>query len=466
MNRRNFLKTSSCAGMGLLPFFSSWHSLSKLNAAASSNAYTDGDQDYRALVCILLAGGNDSFNMLVPRGNAEYAAYANSRSNLALPQVGLLPLNQTLQTGLDLGLHPAMPEIQSLYDTGQAAFLSNVGTLIEPTTAEQIANFEVRVPVGLFSHSDQIMQWQTSVPQSRAAIGWGGKMADLLAAGNENENISMNISLAGNNVFQAGNETIAYSVSGPQGGAETLFGFGDPSPFEQIRTAAINNLLEQEYQNLFEQSYVNTINVGQQANSQYAEALQNLPPLTTSFTPGNRLSVDLSLIARTIAAREELQFRRQVFFVVVGGWDHHDEVINIQNQMLGEVSQAIGEFQNAMNELGTTDCVTTFTISDFARTLTSNGNGSDHGWGGNAMIVGGAVNGGEVYGLYPDLGLQSSLDVGDGILIPTTSTDEYFAELALWMGVSPSDLGLVLPNLSNFYSASSNQPPIGFLLDD
>ncbi|MEL7377050.1 MAG: DUF1501 domain-containing protein, partial [Bacteroidota bacterium] len=234
MNRRNFLKTSSCAGMGLLPFFSSWHSLSKLNAAASSNAYTDGDQDYRALVCILLAGGNDSFNMLVPRGNAEYAAYANSRSNLALPQVGLLPLNQTLQTGLDLGLHPAMPEIQSLYDTGQAAFLSNVGTLIEPTTAEQIANFEVRVPVGLFSHSDQIMQWQTSVPQSRAAIGWGGKMADLLAAGNENENISMNISLAGNNVFQAGNETIAYSVSGPQGGAETLFGFGDPSPFEQI----------------------------------------------------------------------------------------------------------------------------------------------------------------------------------------------------------------------------------------
>ncbi|MEM6878042.1 MAG: DUF1501 domain-containing protein, partial [Bacteroidota bacterium] len=451
---------------GLLPFFSSWHSLSKLNAAAISHAYTDGDQDYRALVCILLAGGNDSFNMLVPRGNAEYAAYANSRSNLALPQVGLIPLSQTLQTGLDLGLHPAMPEIQSLYDAGQAAFLSNVGTLIEPTTAEQIANFEVRVPVGLFSHSDQIMQWQTSVPQSRAAIGWGGKMADLLAAGNENENISMNISLAGNNVFQAGNETIAYSVSGPQGGAETLFGFGDSSPFEQIRTAAINNLLEQEYQNLFEQSYVNTINVGQQANSQYAEALQNLPPLTTSFTPGNRLSVDLSLIARTIAAREELQFRRQVFFVVVGGWDHHDEVINIQNQMLGEVSQAIGEFQNAMNELGTTDCVTTFTISDFARTLTSNGNGSDHGWGGNAMIVGGAVNGGEVYGLYPDLGLQSSLDVGDGILIPTTSTDEYFAELALWMGVSPSDLGLVLPNLSNFYSASSNQPPIGFLLDD
>lgn len=451
--------------MGLLPFFSSWHSLNALNAAANTNAYVDDEEDYRALVCILLAGGNDSYNMLVPRGDSEYAAYASSRSNLALPQVGLLPLSQTLQTGINLGLHPAMPEVQNLYDAGQAAFLANVGTLIEPTTLGQIQDFTARIPVGLLSHSDQIMQWQTSVPQSRAAIGWGGKMADLLAAGNANENISMNISLAGNNVFQAGNQTITFSVNGPQGGVETLFGYGSPDPFEQIRTAAVDNILEQEYQNLFEQSYVNTINIGLNANAEYTEALQNLPPLSTNFNPDNRLSIDLSLVARTIAARETLQFRRQVFFIVVGGWDHHDEVINIQNQMLGDVSQAIGEFQAAMNELGTTDCVTTFTISDFARTLTSNGNGSDHGWGGNALIVGGAVNGGEVYGLYPDLGLQSNLDVGDGILIPTTSTDEYFAELALWMGVAPSDLSLVLPNLSNFYAASSNEAPIGFLLN-
>lgn len=466
MNRRNFLKASSCAGMGLLPFFSSWHSLSKLNAAAAHSVMTNTSEDYRALVCILLAGGNDSYNMLVPRGDAEYAAYANTRSNLALPQVGLLPLSQTLQTGLDLGLHPAMPEVQSLYDSGQAAFLSNVGTLIEPTSLIDIQNFQAQLPVGLFSHSDQIMQWQTSVPQNRAAIGWGGKMADLLAAGNANENISMNVSLAGNNVFQAGNETISFTVNGPQGGVETLFGYGDPSPFEQIRTAAVDNILEQEYQNLFEQSYVNTINVGLQANAAYTEALQNTPPLNTSFNPDNRLSVDLSLIARTIAARETLQFRRQVFFVVVGGWDHHDEVINIQNTMLAGVSQAIGEFQAAMTELGVSDCVTTFTISDFARTLTSNGNGSDHGWGGNALIVGGAVNGGEVYGLYPDLGLQNNLDVGGGILIPTTSTDEYFAELALWMGVSATDLPLVLPNIGNFYASSSNEPPIGFLLNN
>lgn len=449
--------------MSMLPFMSSLLSLNKLNAAAGSALNLSASNDYRALVCVLLAGGNDSYNMLVPRGDGEYATYATTRSNLALPQESILPLSQSLQTGLDLGIHPSMPEIKQLYDQQKVSFIANVGTLVEPTTRDQINNQQVRLPVGLFSHSDQAMQWQTSVPQDREALGWGGKMADLLTSMNENDNISMNISLSGNNVFQVGQETVQYTINPAAGGAETIFGYNGPGVFEQIQTSVIDNLLEQQYQNIFQQTYANTINTGLRANEEFANAIAGVPPLSTPFNANNELSVNLNMIARTIAARDTLQFRRQVFFVVVGDWDHHDELTNAHAASLTQVSQAFGEFQVALAELGVEDCVTTFSISDFARTLTSNGNGTDHGWGGNAMVMGGAVNGGEVFGLYPDLAIQSSLDVGDGVLIPTTSTDEYFAELALWMGVSPNDLSAVLPNIGNFYSPGSPELPIGFM---
>mgnify|MGYP001793755155 FL=1 len=168
------------------------------------------------------------------------------------------------------------------------------------------------------------------------------------------------------------------------------------------------------------------------------------------------------MIARTIAARNSLNVCRQTFYVTFGGWDHHDELTNNQNAMLGVVSQALNDFNNAMNELGVSNDVTTFTISDFGRTLTSNGNGTDHAWGGNVMVMGGSVNGGQVYGPYPDLALNSSLDVGNGVLIPTLSTDEYFAELARWFGVTDTDLLTIFPNLLNFYTPSSS-PPIGFM---
>ncbi|MEM1358700.1 MAG: DUF1501 domain-containing protein [Bacteroidota bacterium] len=461
-NRRNFLQTAGCAGMGMLPFLSSWLSLNQLNAAAGAALNPMVDNDYRALVCVLLAGGNDSYNMLVPRGSSEHATYATTRSNLALPQANILPLATSLQTGLDLGIHPSMPEVQGLYEQGKLAFIANVGTLIEPTTKVQIEAGGHRLPVGLFSHADQIQQWQTSVPQGREAIGWGGKLADLLNSMNDNENISMNVSLSGNNVFQAGRQTVEYSVNAAAGGAQTIYGYGEPGFFQQIQTTAIDNLLEQEYQNIFQQTYANTIKVGLAANSEFAEAVGNVPPLSTRFS-GGYFSQNLEMIARTMAARDTLGFKRQVFFVTIGGWDHHDEVIDAQAGMLRGVSLGLAEFQAAMAELGLEDCVTTFTISDFARTLTSNGNGSDHGWGGNVLAMGGAVRGGEVYGLYPDLGLNSNLDVGSGVLIPTTATDEYFAELALWMGVSPNDLSTVLPNIGNFYSPNTPASPIGFL---
>ncbi|MEL7120899.1 MAG: DUF1501 domain-containing protein, partial [Bacteroidota bacterium] len=209
-------------------------------------------------------------------------------------------------------------------------------------------------------------------------------------------------------------------------------------------------------------TYVNTIRNSLAANEEFAKALDGGSSLSTQFSQ-TPFSADLQMIAKTIAVRNTLKMKRQVFFVTFGGWDHHDEVLNIQSSMLEVVSKGLSEFQAAMEELGISDCVTTFSISDFGRTLTSNGNGSDHGWGGNVFVMGGAVKGGEVYGLYPDLGLSNPLDVGGGVFIPTTSTDEYFAELALWMGVSPNDLNVVLPNIGNFYSQSSGQAPIGFL---
>lgn len=458
-SRRKFLGQIGCTALTALPFYSTWLSLSKMSAAATASAQPP--EDYRALVCILLSGGNDSFNMLVPRGSTEYQTYARTRSNLALPQNSLLALPTQLQTGLELGVHPAMTEMRQLYQEGQLAFIANIGTLVEPTTREQFDQETVRLPEGLYSHADQMMQWQTSVPQDRSAIGWGGKMADLLGHLNSNQQISMNISLSGNNVFQAGRQTVEYSIT-PEGGARMLYGYHQDGLVARIRSRAVDSMLEQEYESIFSRTYMNTVRTGMRANEQFSLALQQTPTFADTFS-ANEFSASLRMIARTIAARESLGMRRQVFFINFGDWDHHDEVINIHNEMMGVVSRGLLEFQTAINQLGVADQVTTFNISDFGRTLTSNGNGSDHGWGGNVFVMGGAVHGGEVYGRYPDLGLNTLLDVGGGVYIPTTSTDEYFAELALWMGVSSNDLPLVLPNIGNFYSPSSEHAPIGFL---
>ena len=460
INRRSFLKTSGCGAMGALPFLSTWLSLNKLNAAAADAMYgTQGD--YRALVCLLFDGGNDSFNMLVPRGNSEYQTYARTRSNLALPQNSLLPISTTLQTGLDLGIHPIMTEVQDMYNQGKLAFLSNVGTLVEPTSRTQWNNSSVRLPQGLFSHSDQMMQWQTSVPQTRTGLGWGGRMADLLHSLNDNDRVSMNISLSGNNVFQVGNNTIEFTVDAVAG-ARSIEGYGGQEFLERIKTQSIDSMLAGQYQNIFERTYANTIKVALAANEEFSSAVNALNPFTTRFS-SNPFSANLELVAKAIAARDDLGMKRQVFFISVEDWDHHDEVINAHANNLGIVSKGLGEFMAVLEELNISDCVTTFSISDFARTLSSNGNGSDHGWGGNVMVMGGAVKGGEVYGVYPELALDSNLDVGGGVLIPTTSTDEYFAELALWMGVTPSELTTVLPNITNFYSPGNSSLPIGFM---
>lgn len=463
MSRRNFLGTASCAALGSTTFFSSLLNLGVANSLAGMSAPSlSASSDYKAMVCILLAGGNDSFNMLVPRNGNNYTEYANTRSNLALPQGELLPINFTDSNGKQFGLHPSMPEVQQLFNNNKLSFISNIGTLVEPTTKAQYLNGSVRTPVGLLSHADQIQQWQTSIPQTRSSKGWGGRMADILHAGNANQNISMNISLSGTNIFQVGNSSTEYAIRAAVGGSVGINVLEGTSQLDLALKGGAESLLEQQYQDIYKSTFTNKIKNSQDNHEEFSAALSQAPVLTTTFSE-NPVSANMELIARTIAVRDTLNVSRQTFFINFGGWDHHDGVLDNQTAMLGVVSKALSEFQAAMEELGVADCVTTFTASDFGRTLTSNGNGTDHAWGGNVMVMGDSVNGGQVFGEYPSLTLDGADDVGGAILLPKISTDEYFAELSKWFGVQNGDLSYVLPNIGNFYNANSADLPIGFM---
>jgi len=456
LGRRKFLKQSSCAAIGTTTLFSTLFNLKTMNAASISNSAVFGGGGYKALVCIYMGGGNDSFNMLMPKqDNNEYNIYAESRSNQAIPQADILALS-----GSDYGLHPMLTNIRDMYDQGDVAFVTNVGTLIEPVDQASYYDGSAALPLGLYSHADQSQQWQTSVPHDRTAVGWGGKIADLLQSQNTNQDISLNVSLAGNNVFQTGNTTSEFTVN-PTSGAILINGYGDPWLFSQLRTQAIDDMIEANYQDLFKKTYMDIVKVSRDANIQYADAIENVT-LNTVFSD-NPLSTRLELVAKTIAARDTLGMTRQIFFVDFGSWDHHDELLNAQAEQFDWMNLGLLEFREAMNELATFDCVTTFSLSEFSRTLSSNGNGTDHGWGANVFMMGGEVIGGNIYGNYPNLELGSNIDVGGGVLIPEISCDEYFAELSRWFGVTPSELSTIFPNIGNFYDVNSSENPIGFL---
>ena len=460
MKRRDFVKHTTCAAMSGTTILSTLLDLCKTSAVGSGGFQTG----QKALVCILLNGGNDSYNMLIPRGISEYQEYAATRTDLAVPQADILPLNPTTPIGKDLGVHPNMPEVQQLFDAGNLAFISNVGTLIEP-----IANYaeypNKQVPRKLGSHSDQREQWMTSIPQSTNSIGWGGRTGELLSSLNDSL-VSINISLEGRNIYQASNSLLEYSISNDGAGAKLI----EPIPgnnsgiLNLLRNSSIDNMAGETYLNVFEQTIANITGSAIEVGGIFSQAIEAVPPFATTFSESG-LSQDLSMVAKTIAARTGLGMNRQIFFVSLGGFDTHND-FGRHGELLAEVSTALNEFYTVLQELGVENDVTTFTISDFARTLTSNGQGSDHAWGGNAIVMGGAVKGKEIYGTYPDLYLTDNPLMSDsrGRMIPTTSCDEYFAELISWFGVNDGDIPYVLPNIGNFYSVGSTTPPIGFLL--
>lgn len=459
--RRDFIKKLGILALGT----SSLSSVAKLKAINSAflNNSSAADDEYKALVCFFQTGGNDSFNMVIPRGNPEYNEYAATRSNLSIPQDQILNINPLTSDGKQYGFHPSFIDIQQLFNDNKLAIINNIGSLVVPTTKNEYRNNSVQLPLGLFSHSDQIQQWQTASPHLRTPYGWGGAIANLLQSTNTNENVSMNISTSGTNVFQYGKNIVEYSIS-PYGGSEGITGYDKETQngFNHLRTRAIDQMLDRNYEDIFKETYAKTLKSARDGGIEFKQAIDGVNELSTEFS-NNYISQSFNIIAKTIQARETLGFKRQIFFVEYGGWDHHDNLILGQANKLTIVNNAFNEFAQALEEIGVFNNVTTFSISEFARTLASNGNGSDHAWGGNVMLMGGSVNGGDFYGNYPSLELGNNLEIGGGVLIPTMANDLYFAELALWFGVNKSDLSTLFPNIGNFYDTSSSSHPIGIL---
>lgn len=461
-SRRDFLKHASCAVVGSTTLLNTVFNLRAIGAEAKFNSSLAVDGDYKALVCLTMGGGNDSMNMVVPNTTEGYEEYLTSRTNLAVDKNQLLPLNPINGASGDFGLHPACTNMQSLFNNGDLGIMSNIGSLIEPIESkEDYYNGINPNPLGLFSHSDMIKHWQTALPQERSNKGWAGKIADLLIAANDNTTISMNISLDGSNVFQTGDGSSEYSVH-PINGATPFSGYNQNNNVNTVRSAAVDNLIEATYSDIFEKTYMNTIKVAKEGQLQFAAALAEVPDFATVFSD-NDLSQAFHMVSKIIAAREILGMSRQIFFLKIGGWDHHDDLIADHALKLGIVDTALGEFKSALDEIQMFEKVTTFSVSEFARKLTTNGDGSDHAWGGNAFVMGGDVVGQTMYGTYPSLSLDGDRTINNGVLIPTTSCDEYFAELALWYGVPSSSLVDIFPNLGSFYTPMTGVAPIGFL---
>ncbi|HEY0369906.1 MAG TPA: DUF1501 domain-containing protein [Chthoniobacterales bacterium] len=440
--RRTFIRQAACAALSSAGLINTIFDLRKLSAATISAP----NDDYKALVCLFLYGGNDANNVIIPHDNAGYASYAAARGALALPQAQLLPLTLLNGDGRDFAFHPSMPEMQSLFNNGHLGVVANVGTLVAPITRAQYIAGTAAVPNQLFSHADQSVQWQTSVPDQVSRTGWGGRMADLLHSLNGNAKVSLSISIAGTNTFEVGNIVLPYSVS--SSGSVGLSGF-DGSANANVRLSAFKNLLAQPQNNLFQQAYADTVSRSIAENDLLTSALAGVPALQTQF-PASALAQQLNMVAKLIAARTNLGMQRQIFFCSVSGYDTHGDQLAGQAGLLTELSQALNAFYSATAELGVANNVTTFTASDFGRTFPTNGSGSDHGWGSHQFVLGGAVQGGRLFGNFPTLAVNGPDDTGQGRWIPTTSVDEFSATLASWFGVSASDLPTVLPNIGRF----------------
>jgi uncharacterized protein (DUF1501 family) len=442
--RRSFIRQAACAALGASGLVSTIWDLRKLCAATLSDA-----TDYKALVCVFLYGGNDANNVIIPHDDAGYASYAAARGVLAIPQLSLLPITFLDGDTRDFGFHPKLPELQSLFNQGKLAMVANVGTLVGPITKSDYLSGGAAVPPQLFSHADQSVQWQSSAPD-RTNSGWGGRIADLLNSLNRNSSVSLTISVAGTNTFEVGNTVVPFQVS-PVGNF-ALAGFNG-SANANIRLQAFKELLAQPHNNLLEQAYADRVTRSIADN----DILAVVPAFSTAF-PNTDLGKQLKMVARFINARGNLGMQRQIFFCSVEGFDTHSGQLAAQSGLLSELSQALAAFYSATVDMGVDQQVTTFTASDFGRTFTTNGVGSDHGWGSHQFVLGGAIQGGRLYGTLPTLAIGGPDDTGQGRWIPTTSVDEFSATMASWFGVAASDLSTVFPNIGRFAN-----PNLGFL---
>lgn len=441
--RREFLRRS--AAVSLAGIASPW----ALNLAAMGEAAAaTSASDYKALVCVFLYGGNDYGNTLVPYDTANYAAYQAIRTGIALPHDTLLPLTPSvpLPDARQMAFAPEWSGMKALFDAGHLGVLLNVGTLIQPTTLAQYNAKSVPLPPKLFSHNDQQSVWQSSLPEGSTS-GWGGRIGDQFLSSNSAATFTC-VNVSGNAVFMSGQSAVQYQV-GP-GGAAALSATKSPVYGSQACADALRSLTTAARTHLFENELATIMKRAIDAQAQLSSALAGATRITTAFDSTNSLAAQLQMVARMIGVRTALGAKRQVFFVSLGGFDNHDFLPQQHPGLLAQVSGAIRSFHDATVELGVADSVTAFTASDFGRTLSSNGDGSDHGWGSHHIVAGGAVKGGRFHGTLPDTAVNGAGDVGQGRLLPTTSVDQLGAALASWFGVPASDLPGVFPNIGHF----------------
>ncbi|MEG3123628.1 DUF1501 domain-containing protein [Sphingomonas sp. GB1N7] len=454
-SRRAFLKRSTALGLAgvATPFVTSLGAIGEAAAATAT--------DYKALVCIFLYGGNDYANTLPPYDAASYAQYLAARSNIAHARDALtatvLTPTVALAGGRQYAMAPTMGPMAQLFAAGKTAVVLNVGTLVQPTTKAQYSANSVKLPPKLFSHNDQQSYFQASNPEG-ATSGWGGRIGDLFQSGNGSSTLTC-INATGNAVYLTGKTAVQYSIStnGPVAllnNASSIYGSTTAaSTLRSLMTGSSSHLIANEH-----------AKVSKRALDTYAQvntALGGAPAANFPLFPtGNSLADQLKVVARMISVSQELGAKRQVFFVSLGGFDMHDALVANHPTQIGLVANAIKAFYDTTVALGVADKVTSFTASDFGRTLQSNDDGSDHGWGGMHFVTGGAVAGQRFYGTPPAIGNNTPDDVGQGRLLPTISVDQYAATLANWFGVSPSDMSTVLPNIGNYNPSTWN---LGFV---
>lgn len=413
-----------------------------------------GSSDYRALVCVFLFGGNDSNNLIVPMDDVRYQQYLLARGQLGL-QGSDLTAPVTAKTGqVPYAFHAGLEELAGLFSDGALAVAANVGSLVKPLTRADLQSASVALPDNLFWHYDQEQQWQSAVSTGSSTSGWAGRVADLASSQNSTKFPTF-LSVAGSVSMGSGIET--HQVALNAGSSLDLPGF-DASTTSQIRRSALENLLTFNTGFTLAQAANGVLSDGIADAKLLGSALQNAN-LKAQF-PATGLGAQLQQIAQVIKVRDSIGMRRQIFFCSMGGFDTHANELDTQAGLYPQLSQALNAFMNAMQELGTENNVTTFTESDFSRTLQPNSTlGTDHAWGGHHLVLGGAVKGNDIYGKFPSLVLGGPDDTDmSGRWIPSISIEQYGATLCSWFGIRPSDLAKVFPNLSSFSSA-----PLGFL---
>ncbi|MGI9105176.1 MAG: DUF1501 domain-containing protein [Pyrinomonadaceae bacterium] len=474
--RRDFLRQSGCAmlaagGGGLLA--TGIRDFGLVNALAQGAS----GGDYKALVCIFLNGGNDGNNTVVPLDDSRYASYASARSGagLAIPRSGagsLLPINPA--SGGQYGLHPSLPELQALFNQGKLAAICNAGPLAEPLTKAAYQSGAGKRPFQLFSHSDQVNQWLTSISNENSQTGWGGRTADRTGALNGAATFPQLISIAGVNLFVTGSTTRPLAIADANTQLQNVLALNNPANINGVNyTTTQNDARRAAFDALrtFDREAVMVKAAGDITTSALATGgalATGDSSIATVFPANNPLASQLLQVARLIKLRGSLGMKRQIFFCSLGGFDTHNNQMqaNGHTLLLARISQAMKAFYDATVELGVANQVTTFTHSDFGRTLQPAGAGaavgSDHAWGNHHFIMGGAVRGGDLYGQYPTLQLGGPDDTDDpnrnprGRWIPTTSVEQYAATLALWYGLSASDLPIVFPLIGRFATPNLN----------